>query len=350
MVPGVECLVGKPSATQGRLKGTGELTVTTFIVMFSGDFTLFVDIPDVLSCDVKHAVASYSDSDSDEQERKLKYSSRVQLQLKPTFKNRSEADGGDDKFSKKLRSSGMLTFAVDPRRADLMKDMIMSVKAAVGDEGMQDEEAEAKKANGVVLFGDSIVVAHTGVSKILSDSELQNALHMLPDALKLRSWGCVYEFERDGVRLDTFFENQANASCALLIIKTEKSDVFGAFCMPAWSQQESDAYYGTAECLVFRSAAPEADQFGLEDVDADRKLECFRSTGLNSWYMTCTSSMIGMGGGSGFSFSIDSSFRKGQTWFCETFNSPPLTADGTNDFDCMLMEVWCPEEDGFLRY
>lgn len=93
----------------------------------------------------------------------------------------------------------------------------------------------------------------------LSKLQLEALWVWLPQRLQIKEIQMIFTTEQHGRSLITFYNLCANEEPTILLIKTQKDQVFGAFCSHAW--RRSNQYYGNGESFLFK-LAPQMGKFG----------------------------------------------------------------------------------------
>ncbi|VDO96392.1 unnamed protein product [Soboliphyme baturini] len=65
----------------------------------------------------------------------------------------------------------------------------------------------------------------------------------------------LFSMQQDGVSFTTLWMKIENYCPSILLIKTSKSEMFGAYCSEAWSYRRrcaNNCFFGTGECFLFR--------------------------------------------------------------------------------------------------
>lgn len=142
-------------------------------------------------------------------------------------------------------------------------------------------------------------------------------------------------------QIGTFFYKTKNETGpSILLIKTTKGNLFGAFQPVPWEQ--SSKYYGSGETFVFTFVP---------------KFAYYSWSKKNKFFVRSVESSITIGGSASdgkAALYIDGELQHGSTYKCDTFMSEPLNAimkttvnadyELTNDFDIFAIECWAFEE------
>ena len=122
----------------------------------------------------------------------------------------------------------------------------------------------------------------------------------------------------------------------LLIVKTSKQDMFGAYCSTEWIERTRHKknlhYFGTGETFVF-TLVPEVEKFDW----VGKKLGDKTPNHCNM-FMAGDTTCVCVGGGSGVAIQLDEDMNNGRSDKCDTFGSPPLV--DSQDFVCGVVEVF----------
>jgi TLD len=164
----------------------------------------------------------------------------------------------------------------------------------------------------------------------------QVAERVLPTHLADYTWIRVYSLSRDGDSFVTFMKAVEDLECTLLVLRTQRGSVVGAFADSSWTNAAKGpaAFRGGPKTRLFRVCA---------DVGSNT-VECYAWTGANRYCQLCDvrRRRIAFGGGSGgggggedvdkdetkgsssFGLTLERDFLQGTTSACPTFNNPPL--------------------------
>jgi len=167
----------------------------------------------------------------------------------------------------------------------------------------------------------------------------------------------LYTTEEHGCSLTTFFKRVEHHEPTILIIKTTKDEVFGAYCSTHWgARNEKDEkgdrqrYFGTGETFLF-SLWPERKKYpwvgikprpvveneDIENEDPHIMNNAKRKGRGEELFMHADIHMISVGGGEGQGICLDEDLRFGKSESCNTFQNPPLAA--LKDFEVSVLEV-----------
>jgi hypothetical protein len=166
---------------------------------------------------------------------------------------------------------------------------------------------------------------------LLTETQRKQVVHSLPSLMRPDDWLCVYSTTNHGFSLSTLYRKAEHMGPLVLVVKDEDGHVMGAFLSE--TLHHASRYYGTGESFVFRSS--------VEDPEV---LEIFRWSMKNSLFiLTKDGSVLGVGGGGGgYAIHLDRDLSTGMTAQCDTFDSPPLSRDGVEQFEPKSVELWAP--------
>jgi TLD len=176
-----------------------------------------------------------------------------------------------------------------------------------------------------------------------SDLAQQVAERVLPARLADYTWIRVYSLSRDGDSFVSFLKAVENLECTLLVLRTQKGSVVGAFADSSWSNAAKGpaAFRGGPKTSLFRVSADNSSV-----TRQPSRVECYAWTGANMYCQLCDvrRRRIAFGCGSGgdddnnnnndqtkgsssFGLTLERDFLTGTTSTCPTFNNPPLCED-----------------------
>uniref|UniRef100_A0A7S2PL69 TLDc domain-containing protein n=1 Tax=Leptocylindrus danicus TaxID=163516 RepID=A0A7S2PL69_9STRA len=189
--------------------------------------------------------------------------------------------------------------------------------------------------------------------RILSNDVMQEiARRGLPIALTLRKWKRIYSVAKDGDSMKTMLYLVSRYRYTLMVIKSTRGDIFGAFANDTWEERGSrgKTFYGSGQSFLFsvKSSLAKVDNAPICEMQpyapTNRdQVEIYKWKGTNVYLQMCDTSndRIAMGGGGNsgsFGLCVEDSFRRGSTGYCETFGNPRLCSD--NEFDILDMEMY----------
>jgi len=202
----------------------------------------------------------------------------------------------------------------------------------------------SSSSGGAVLYKKDTSVYLEGSSELLHETHLRTLIKACPARYSLQVWGLVYSMARDGVSRTRFLDTLASLPCALIVFRDMRRAVFGGFASVPFRAAAAQNYYGSGECFVFRVHQPpgtEAPQGPLDPATPPSgSVQLFRWRGADEFFMITGENYLAMGGGSGYAWQVDSSFRFGSSAPCSTFESPGLAS--ARSFEINEMEVWSP--------
>lgn len=218
---------------------------------------------------------------------------------------------------------------------------------------------------------------------------LDDIWQYIPERAAVKNVSVVFNSNNDGTSLQTFFSRVDPYEESLIIIRTIKNEVFGAYCSSSWSQRKNQAqsaskksfYFGNGETFLFTlqpmfsvylwvgktesdtnnphqqqtaSLEPSApttttphreplqQQQNNNQVQPNQlkknQLENASDSISTQLFMSATSQELIIGSGNGsFGLWLDADLTRGKTDHCKTFNNLPLCED--RDFTCKDVEV-----------
>lgn len=194
-----------------------------------------------------------------------------------------------------------------------------------GKSGVAISEFEMSPLPDVELLGRKPDVKHT-----LTAEMAELVREHLPARLRLaEQWRLLYSIEQHGTSLSTLYHAVAGKWALVIVVKDTAGGVFGAFVPQELKPHVG--YYGNGECFLWMIISSEGRTTGLR---------LYPWTGKNDYFMISEADYFGIGGGNGkFGLYLDSSFIKGSTAPCPTFDNEALTGNG-EQFECAEFEVW----------
>merc|ERR1711871_224988 len=191
-------------------------------------------------------------------------------------------------------------------------------------------------------------------SLLLSEPLAHLLSHFMPVHCQLETgpWQMLYSLSRDGASIQTFYCNTCRRGPNVVLVRTSKGDVIGAFAPVSWEPPVGSPtaklrnhnhlhYTGTGEAFLFRLTPA---------------FQVFSWTQSNPYFMLADHESISFGGGGRFSgMWLDKSFETGTSGYCPTFNNPPLTGQQRNGvvfstsdeerFDIVEVQCWAVAAD-----
>lgn len=168
-------------------------------------------------------------------------------------------------------------------------------------------------------------------TKILSVKQFFRLWMMLPDYYQVRIPWQIYSSYNDGFLLKTLYQNwklyeeQTTSKWMIVIIKTTKGDIFGAFLDTVIIKTVKN-YSGSSESFLF--------QF------SEDKKEKYISQESNNQYFVGGADYLQIGGGGeGPAIFLKGTLQEGQSNESETFGNKILTSSGESFFSVSMIEV-----------
>ncbi|KAJ6228072.1 nucleolar protein 7/estrogen receptor coactivator-related [Anaeramoeba flamelloides] len=171
------------------------------------------------------------------------------------------------------------------------------------------------------LDDDFIPSIVNGISKILTNENIETIFQELPKSLSLSDWKLIFNTENDGISFNTFYQSMDPISSSLMIIQTTDNDVFGIF--NPTRIHLSNSFYGTSRGFMF-TFYPE--------------FKTFRSSGKNDFYILTTNKSLSFGGGTNYGIWISKDFINGSSQYCETYQNDELAQK--RDFALAKVEIF----------
>ncbi|GMT05015.1 hypothetical protein PENTCL1PPCAC_27189, partial [Pristionchus entomophagus] len=180
-------------------------------------------------------------------------------------------------------------------------------------------------------------------SCILSNVIATKIMSRFPSRLQLVTPELLFKLSQDGASFTHLWSKVDEADQTLIIIRTARGEVFGAYCSSSWAERNDrrertkSKYFGTGESFVFK----------VTGRDEYQKVEIFGWVGNNNnepgehvpqMFMTAGDRLIVIGSGDGDAIRISEELTSGISSRCSTFNSPPLVED--RGFEINEMEVF----------
>jgi len=177
----------------------------------------------------------------------------------------------------------------------------------------------------MVSTGPHELPATSDESSLMSDS-LRGFLHSaLPTLVKGRQWVLLYSTQKHGMSLLTLYHRSAmQPGPCLLVAGDTEGVVFGGLVNAPLQPTPTKKYQGTSESFVFTNIADPP--------------YIFHPTGLNRYFVLCTTESLAFGGGGHFALHIDAELLNGSSGACETYGNCCLAQ--TEDFTLKDVELW----------
>jgi hypothetical protein len=201
----------------------------------------------------------------------------------------------------------------------------------------EEEEEDASWIPTVRVEEEDLSEEGASLCLLSQDQRQQVAQHVLPTGIAYAKWKRVYSLARDGDSFESCLRLVKDYNQTLMIIRTSRNEVFGAFADEAWEQPNlAGVQYHGGPCACL---------FSIPDV-TKAKVKAYRWTGANR-YIQLTDihrMQLAFGGGGeegSFGLCVESDFRLGSTGPCETFGNDPLCTQ--ENFQIVDLEMF-----GFL--
>eukprot|EP00736_Rhodelphis_marinus_P010914 Rmarinus@m.20428 len=228
-----------------------------------------------------------------------------------------------------------------------------------------------------------------GLPAGVTDDPVAYALRCsLPFRLQQDEWLLLYDSERDGVSLSSFYRLIEGCGPTYLLVLTKSGHRVGGFASVEWHPSE-DHYIGTGECFVFRlpkalkspsvvqaqspvasdpkkrkalsifdthrNACSGASQTGTraqlcpsnaEDTVSPVSKDVADNLHLYTWshadenFMLAGDTFLCFGSGSSPALYLNDDFSEGSTYKCKTYKSDPLLDCPSGNFGVLCVEVW----------
>ncbi|CAL4124990.1 unnamed protein product [Meganyctiphanes norvegica] len=225
-----------------------------------------------------------------------------------------------------------------------MEMMLKSQRNALGDvgtEGMSPSMGRSSSLEGLPTSESQANIQM--MSHTLTIKELLTVWSWLPVRMTMTQPELVYTTEEHGCSLTTFFLRCQKFAPTLLLVRTTKDYVFGAYLSSPWATRNKQdefgnrqTYFGTGESFLF-SLRPQSARYEWVGINQQKSggptLE--HSAEL---FMHADNTMLSIGGGGGQGIQLDEELRFGKTEWCQTFNNPPLCPE--SDFEVKVIEVY----------
>jgi len=183
----------------------------------------------------------------------------------------------------------------------------------------------------------SRVAPRTVASSIVDWYDMDQLWEWIPDRIAVKEPVLLFTTQEDGCSLRTFYTKVESHEPTILLIKTTKREVFGAFCADSWANRESGHYFGTGETFLF-SLKPDVAKYAWSDAEARSSIPGARKAAASSQlFMSGTATHIIIGSGNGSGIWLDEDLTRGKSERCDTFKNRPLAS--SKDFCCTILEV-----------
>lgn len=179
------------------------------------------------------------------------------------------------------------------------------------------ESASPRICSGRVHFVES-------VDSLIFDEEKQEQLaRELPKLYQLRRWQLAYSPSKHGCSLRTLYRNACDYGATLLVVQDEEKGIFGGFITEPL--RVTKRFYGTGEGFLFRFS-----QSG--------KLEVYRPSFLNEYYVISDLEAIILGSGGSPGLYLAADLLSGCSGYCDTYENEVLAS--CENFRVLNLELW----------
>ena len=174
-------------------------------------------------------------------------------------------------------------------------------------------------------------------SKIIrSEEHWFDLWQWLPERFQICVPQKIFEAETHGYNLMRLYEILEETEPFILLIKTIKNEVFGAYCSMSLTNRfrEGDLhFFGTGETFLFSFCFNPPKKFPWVGLH--------QNAGVTDMFLAGNDSYIMVGGGDGgFGIYLDSELNLGSSAKCSTFNNLPLCSSEDGYFSCSAVEVY----------
>ncbi|KAH9388583.1 hypothetical protein TYRP_007925 [Tyrophagus putrescentiae] len=175
-------------------------------------------------------------------------------------------------------------------------------------------------------------------SSVLTWNQIDRLWEWIPDRIFVLEPIIVFCSDENGNSLSTFFSLCGENEPVIILIKTLKNEVFGAYCSAAWSKRfesiKAGQYFGNGETFLF-SLAPNMVKYDWVGKSRDPS-ELSHSQQL---FQAATNNSFTIGDGGSMGLYVGENLAQGETKRCATFENEPLTCSDEIDFDISVVEV-----------
>jgi len=165
-------------------------------------------------------------------------------------------------------------------------------------------------------------------SEILSRENWEFIWSCLPNRFTIQDPVFMFSTNLHGYSMTNFLLKFGKVYPQLIILKTNKKEIFGAFLTESWTQNknlyESSSYWGGRESFVW-TISPKTSRY-------------YWTEGNNDFIMRIDKLKALCIGGNGTSIYMDSELLHGHSKKSDTFQSPQLTI--AEDFEIEHMEMY----------
>ncbi|XP_019862056.1 PREDICTED: TBC1 domain family member 24-like isoform X1 [Amphimedon queenslandica] len=196
----------------------------------------------------------------------------------------------------------------------------LSPPPALGEEGAAVMDNGGKKEKRKFSLGGSFS------SDIIDETMVDTLVDWFPDWAFGDTLECLFQASKNGYNLRTLFHKCEEDEPLVLIVKTLKESVFGAFIATSLTERSKNSFFGSGETFLF-TLKPHP--------------KVFQWTTGSDLIMRANDDEIIIGSGGGhYGLWIDGDLYRGSTATCAAYANPPLTGSGSEDFYCAAIEVF----------
>jgi len=156
-------------------------------------------------------------------------------------------------------------------------------------------------------------------SNIINDDDFEVIWSFLPDRFHICDPKLLFYSENDGCSFKTLFRLAEKQHPTILLIKTTKDKIFGAFLVDDWVKNE---FFGTNESFVF-TLKPQEKKFPWKE-------------GLTPAFAFINEQRFTIGGSAIW---LDEDLRLGRSTRSMSYENDPLNGDD-EEFECKSVELW----------
>ncbi|CCH57996.1 hypothetical protein TBLA_0A01950 [Henningerozyma blattae CBS 6284] len=199
-------------------------------------------------------------------------------------------------------------------------------------------------------------------NRLLTTEMCDELRTLMPTRVQLYpKWRLLYSLEQHGASLHSLYHNIAPEDKTpmrvgyVLIIKDRLNGIFGAYCNEPFHPTEKHKYFGNGECFLWKmekvpdlniGETKDEKEYYNSNIQNDQeanyqwRFKGFPSTGLNEFFIYCTSKFLSMGAGEGhYGLWCDDGLIHGVSNPSLTFGNDILSREG-NKFHIVGLEMW----------
>jgi len=158
-------------------------------------------------------------------------------------------------------------------------------------------------------------------SKLLSTKEINLIRESFSARYRSCKWHLCFRLSRDGSSYTQFTHQVKGRDSSVMIIKTHKGDIIGAFSASGFNPETCSVFSGETFVFTFYPS-----------------YSAFKWAKTTQFYISITSDELMIGGGGGAAIWLDGQFLSSFSEKCNAFNSPPLAS--SVQFNVVEMEIW----------